>query len=68
MTWKPIDDGEYNEETTTVNGRHVTIFSDQSEMHWHCRIGDGESFDLDAVDSGDARREAVREALAWGTP
>lgn len=62
MIWEKVEDGEYNEQKTVIEGRSVTIFSDRDGEQWDCVIDGQECFSLEATSKYSARKEAEREA------
>jgi len=58
-TWTKVDDGEYNEQTTVVNGVTLTLYSDRDGGRWACRLGEAEPHDLESTAEYAARREAL---------
>jgi hypothetical protein len=59
--WKRDPDGEYNEQSITLSGHKLTIFSDREETTWTATIDEDEPMDLVAKDQYAARREALNE-------
>lgn len=62
QVWDRVEDGEYNQWTTTVGTTRVDVYSDYNEETWDVMFNEEGSYSLKATDLQSAMREAIYDA------